>query len=158
VGFAMIQHIYIVDTSGMPLYARCIGHDICQLGEFNSLSVSGLLSALNSLAKELGGESLQAIHMKKAKFLLKTEPNFFIAFQLESDDKIKKYQKSLINFSSFIQTIYPKSTPFNEKDKLKIVPEIDKFLDESDILTEPQGLLGKVKSVSSKLLKKNNAS
>ena len=154
----MIQHIYIVDTSGTPIYARCIGHDVCSLGEFNSLSVSGLLTALNNMAKELGGESLQAIHMKKAKFLLKTEPKFFIAFQLESEDKIKKYQKDLIGFSSFVQTIYPESAPFGEKDRLKIIPAIDKFLDESGILTEPKGLLGRVKSVSSKILKKKNNS
>nr|MDO8079174.1 hypothetical protein [Candidatus Freyarchaeota archaeon] len=145
----MILHIYVVDISGVPVYAHCVGHDACQLEQFDELSVSGLLTALNTFAKDLGmgGGDLQAIHMYKSKFLLKTESKFFIAFHVESGDKIEKYRKAINSVSSFIQSIYP-SAPFSEKDRLKIVPQIENFLDESGLLTKTRGLLERIKSAS----------
>lgn len=142
----MIKHIFIVDLSGTPIYARCIGHDACHLEKLDSLSVSGLLTALNNLAKEFGGEDLQAIHMEKGKFLLATKNNFFIAFQIESNDELKKYQKHIDELTNFVQSIYPKYTPPNKDDVLKIVSEVENFLKKSGLLEGQQDLLGKFKS------------
>ncbi|MEM2985126.1 MAG: roadblock/LC7 domain-containing protein [Candidatus Jordarchaeaceae archaeon] len=142
----MIKHIFIVDISGTPIYARCVGHDACHLEKLDSLSVSGLLTALNSLAREFGGEDLQAIHMEKGKFLLATKNNFFVAFQIESNDELKKYQKHIDGLTNFVQSIYPKSTPPNKEDVLKIVSEVENFLKKSGLLEGQQDLLGKFKS------------
>ncbi|MEM2135302.1 MAG: roadblock/LC7 domain-containing protein [Candidatus Jordarchaeaceae archaeon] len=142
----MIKHIFIVDISGMPIYARCVGHDACHLEKLDSLSVSGLLTALNNLAREFGGEDLQAIHMEKGKFLLATKNNFFVAFQIESNDELKKYQKHIDGLTNFVQSIYPKSTPPNKEDVLKIVSEVENFLKKSGLLEGQQDLLGKFKS------------
>ncbi len=142
----MIRHIFIVDISGTPIYARCVGHDACHLEKFDSLSVSGLLTALNSLAREFGGEDLQAVHMEKGKFLLATKNNFFIALQIESNDELKKYQKYIDGLTNFVQSIYPQSTPPNKGDVLKIVSEVENFLEKSGLLGGQQDLLGKFKS------------
>ncbi len=150
----MIKHIYVVDVSGFPVYVRCVGHDMCPLGRFDTIAVSGLLAALNNLSRDVGGGGLQVVSMEKAKFLLKSEPNFFIAFQVDHDDKVGKYQKDLNSLSNFILTVYSKSAPNSDKDRLKIIPKIESFIDESGLLTETQGLLGRIKSASSKILKK----
>lgn len=142
----MIRHIFIVDISGTPIYARCVGHDACHLEKFDSLSVSGLLTALNNLATEFGGEDLQAIHMEKGKFLLATKNNFFIALQIESNDELKKYQKYINGLTNFVQSIYPQSTPPSKDDVFKIVSEVENFLEKSGLLGGQQDLLGKFKS------------
>ncbi len=142
----MIKHIFIIDINGTPIYARCVGHDACQLEKLDSLSVSGLLTALNNLAREVGGEDLQAIHMERGKFLLVTRNNFFVAFQIESHDELKKYQKYIDGLTNFVQSIYPKSNPSNKEDALKIVSEIENFLEKSGLLGRQRDLLGKFKS------------
>lgn len=153
----MIQHIYVVDVSGVPIYASCVGHEVCPLSEFDTIAVSGLLTALNNLAKEMGGGDLQAIHMQKAKFILKAGTKFFIVFQVEPEEKIGKYQRGLENFSTFIQSIYPNSEPFDKKYRIKMIPEIENFLNESNILVE-KDLIKKIKSFPLKIFKKSDVS
>lgn len=149
----MIQHIYVVDNSGVPMFVRCVGHDACPLGQFDSVAASGLLTALNNFANELGGGGLQEVHMQRAKFLLKTDKEFFVVFQMESGDKTGKYQKSITNLSSFVQSVYSEFAPFSKEERLKLIPRIESILDESGVLTE-KGLLQKIKSFASKLFKK----
>ena len=131
----MLQHIFVVDNSGIPVYARCIGHK-CALGNLDSLAVSGLLTALNTFAKEIGVGTLQAINMEKAKFILKTEGRYFTTFQIESQDKSKEYQKDLLDFSEFLKTIYLAGTPVGKPERIRIATEVERFIAEHELTKE----------------------
>ncbi len=147
----MLLHIYVVDNSGMPVYARCVGHDTCPLGSVDTIAISGLLTALVNFADEIGGETIDEITMQKTKFLIRTEPKFFTTFQLGSGKNIKKHQKSIYLLSIFIKTIYLESAPTNIKEREKLKQKIDKFLDETGLLTE--SIPERIKTYISKIFK-----
>jgi len=74
-------------------------------------------------------------------------------FKWSLETRQEKYQRSITNFASFIKSVYLEVAPFSKEERLKLVSRIESFLDESGVLTE-QGLLQKIKSVTSKLFKK----
>ncbi len=145
----MIEHIFIVDRSGIPVYSRCIQHT-CQLGQLDSFAVSGLLTALTTFAKEIGVGDLTAINVEKSQLVIRNEEKFFTTFQLEAKDNLKNYQIDLVKFSAFLNTIYPDTPPSGKEDRLRIITQVEQFLSKNRML-EKKGVFGKIKSYFSKL-------
>jgi hypothetical protein len=147
--FNIIEHIFIVDRSGIPVYSRCIQHT-CQLGQLDSFAVSGLLTALTNFAKEIGVGNLTAINVENSQLVIRNEEKFFATFQLELQDTLENYKIDLAKFSAFLNRIYPDTPPSSKEDRLRIITQVEEFLSKNRML-EKKGVFGKIKSYFSKL-------
>ena len=146
----MIQHIFVVDNSGIPVFSRCIMHT-CSLGQLDAFAVSGLLTALKSFAKEIGVGDINAIDVAESKLLIRNEEKFFSTFQLDLNDKMPKFETQLLQFSGYLSTIYPSTPPIDQQSRNIIVNHIEKYLADNLIL-EHSGIFSKLKAFLRRLI------
>ena len=143
----MIQHVFVVDASGTPVYARCIGH-VCPLGNVDELAVSSLLTALNNFAKQIGAGYMQSLKLENANFVIKNSENFFVVVQVADEKHVKKIQGFMESLAKFIEKNYPDPDLVGFDDvRLTLVSNIEKFLAENKIglRTEKKGILSRLK-------------
>ena len=123
----IIQHVFVVDNSGLPIYSRCILHT-CPLGQLDVFAVSGLLTALKAFAKEIGVGEINSIDVPDSKLIMRNEKQFFCTFQIEAQDNSDRYQSSLLKFSSDLLDVYPITAPVEEESRNNIVTHIERYL------------------------------
>ncbi len=146
----MLQHVFVVDESGIPVYSRCIMHS-CALGQLDAFAVSGLLTALNNFAKEIGVGDITSINVANSKLLMKNQKRYFATFQLGLQDDDNIYRTHLSEFGTFLNDIYPTSTPVSDELRSPIVQSIEDYLANHKYET-PSTWGAKIRSFFSRLM------
>ncbi len=130
-----LQAIYVIEQGGILKHS-----EFFQEQNINPDLVSGLLSALNIFAEQLGQGELESIELEQQKFAFEKIRNYIIALQVDaslSDDIAKDLLSQLVKRLDLVETLGiegEKLTLVTEKGRItnfSIMAEIKKHIEES---------------------------
>ncbi|MHC1590927.1 MAG: hypothetical protein ACXQS8_02475 [Candidatus Helarchaeales archaeon] len=126
----MVSRLYVIRYSGVLIYDLNLGEESLQ-GENREFLISGVLSAVSSLAREIFGERIEMILLQNQRIFLRFYDDFFIALIASINSNQKEMENIMERIAELIE-ITLSNSEYNGNLNIfyELTPRIKKIIEE----------------------------